>query len=270
MSVLDEILADVRRDLVDRQQQLPLEHLKDLAGRQEPALDPLPAYRSNGISVITEVKRASPSRGRLADIADPGALAAEYEAGGAATISVLTEERRFGGSLEDMRSVRAAVSVPILRKDFVVSAYQLWEARAAGADLVLLITAALTHNELTGLFERACSIGLTPLVEAHTPDEVRRAVDVGADLIGINARDLTTLTVDRGTFAALAPLVPDDVVRVAESGVRGPHDVLDYARQGADVVLVGESLVTGGNPRQMVADMVAAGAHPALRQRRFT
>ncbi len=156
---------------------------------------------------------------------------------------------------------------PVLCKDFIVSSYQLWEARAAGADLALLIVAALTDNELVGLVDRARSIGLTPLVEVHDADQLARAVDAGADLIGVNARDLTTLEVDRETFARLAPRVPDGIVRVAESGVRGPHDVLEYARSGADVVLVGETLVTGKDPRTAVADMVAAGAHPALRQR---
>jgi indole-3-glycerol phosphate synthase len=267
MAFLDEILAGVREDLVERQQRVPLEELKRTAKRQDPALDPMPRFRAEGISVIAEVKRSSPSRGRLADIDDPAALAADYEAGGAATISVLTEGRRFGGSLDDLRAVRHAVSIPVLRKDFIVSSYQLWEARAAGADLALLIVAALTDNELSGLLDRARSIGLTPLVEVHDQDELTRAVNAGADLIGVNARDLRTLEVDRDTFARLAPLMPEGVVRVAESGVRGPHDVLEYARNGADVVLVGESLVTGKDPRTAVADMVAAGAHPALRPR---
>ncbi len=267
MAVLDDILAGVRDDLAARQQAVPLEQLKQLAHRQNPALDPMPGYRREGISVIAEVKRASPSRGQLADIADPGALAAEYEAGGAATISVVTEPRRFGGSMDDLRAVRGRVSVPVLRKDFVVSSYQLWEARAGGADLVLLIVRALTDNELSGLVDRARSIGLTPLVEVHTAEEIERAVDAGADLIGVNARDLDTLEVDRDTFARLAPHVPTGAVRVAESGVRDARDVLDYARNGADVVLVGESLVTGKHPRAAVADMVAAGAHPAVRQR---
>jgi len=267
MSVLDEILAGVRVDLAERQAAVGLDELKQLAGRQDPALDPMPHFRAEGISVIAEVKRASPSKGVLAEIRDPAALAADYEAGGAATISVLTERRRFGGSLADLRAVRNAVSVPVLRKDFIVSSYQLWEARAAGADLALLIVAALTDNELVGLVDRARSIGLTPLVEVHDADQLARALDAGADLIGVNARDLTTLEVDRDTFARLAPRVPDGIVRVAESGVRGPHDVLEYARIGADVVLVGETLVTGKDPRTAVADMVAAGAHPALRQR---
>lgn len=218
--------------------------------------------------MIAEVKRASPSRGPLADIDDPASLAREYEAGGASVISVLTEQRRFGGSLADLDAVRAAVDVPVLRKDFVVSSYQLWETRAHGADLVLLIVAALEQNALVSLVERASTIGLTPLVEVHTESEVTRALDAGATVIGVNARDLTTLEVDRSTFARLAGLIPDGVVTIAESGVRGPHDVLDYARAGADAVLVGESLVTGRDPRSAVADLVAAGAHPAVKHHR--
>jgi indole-3-glycerol phosphate synthase len=267
MTVLDEILAGVRVDLAERQAAVGLDELKRLAHRQNPALDPMPHFRAEGISVIAEVKRASPSKGVLAEISDPAALAADYQAGGAATISVLTEQRRFGGSMADLRAVRNAVSVPVLCKDFIVSSYQLWEARAAGADLALLIVAALTDNELVGLVDRARSIGLTPLVEVHDAEELTRAVHAGADLIGVNARDLTTLEVDRDTFARLAPRIPNGIVRVAESGVRGPRDVLEYARNGADVVLVGETLVKGKDPRTAVADMVAAGAHPALRQR---
>lgn len=267
MSVLEEILSGVRVDLARRQGERSLDDLKERASRQDPAMDPMPGYRADGISVIAEVKRASPSRGTIADILDPAALARDYQDGGAATISVLTEERRFGGSLDDLSAVRAAVSIPVLRKDFIVSSYQLWEARAVGADLALLIVAALDDNQLGCLIDRARSIGLTPLVEVHTERETARALDAGADLIGVNARDLDTLEVDRDTFARLAPLIPGGVVRVAESGVRGPHDVLEYAREGADVVLVGESLVTGQDPRTAVSDMVAAGTHPALKQR---
>jgi indole-3-glycerol phosphate synthase len=267
MSVLDDIISGVLLDLADRQAEVSLADLKERAARQDPALNPMPGYRADGISVIAEVKRASPSRGDLAVIRDPAGLALDYQNGGAATISVLTEGRRFGGSLDDLRAVRAAVSVPVLRKDFIVSSYQLWEARAYGADLALLIVAALDDNQLGCLIDRARSIGLTPLVEVHTELEVARALQAGADLIGVNARDLKTLQVDRGTFRQLAPLIPDSVVRVAESGVRGPLDVLEYAREGADVVLVGESLVTGKDPRTAVSDMVAAGTHPALKQR---
>jgi indole-3-glycerol phosphate synthase len=267
MSVLDEILDGVRLDLSEREAATSLDELKQAARRAPDALDPMPAFRAPGVSVIAEVKRSSPSKGALASIDDPAALAADYAAGGAATISVLTEKRRFGGSLDDLRAVRAAVDVPVLRKDFIVTSYQLWEARAAGADLALLVVAALTQPQLESLVERAVSIGLTPLVEVHDEEEVDRALAAGASLVGVNARNLKTLDVDRDTFSRLAPRIPDDVVRVAESGVRGPHDVFDYAKQGAHVVLVGETLVTGTDPRSAVADLVAAGSHPAVRQR---
>jgi indole-3-glycerol phosphate synthase len=267
MSVLDEIVDGVRVDLAEREAAVPLDAVKDAARRAPEALDPMPGYRAPGVSVIAEVKRSSPSKGALAEIADPAALAADYEAGGAATISVLTEHRRFGGSLDDLRAVRAAVRVPVLRKDFIVTSYQLWEARAAGADLALLIVAALDQAALESLIDRARSIGLTPLVEVHDEEEVERGLAAGADLIGVNARNLRTLAVDRDTFSRLSPRIPDDVVRVAESGVRGPHDVFEYAKQGAHVVLVGETLVRGEEPRSAVADLVAAGAHPALQQR---
>ncbi len=267
MSVLDAILDDVRVDLAERQSTTSLEDLKAAARRAPEARNPIATFLADGVSVIAEVKRSSPSRGELAAIKDPAALAVDYEAGGAATISVLTEERRFGGRLEDLRAVRAAVSVPVLRKDFTLTSYQLWEARAAGADLALLIVAALDQNQLECLVDRATSIGLTPLVEVHDETEVERALDAGARVVGVNARNLRTLAVDRSTFARLAPRIPDDVVRIAESGVRGPRDVFEYAKQGADVVLVGESLVVGKDPRTAVADLVSAGAHPSVRHR---
>ncbi|NYI07146.1 indole-3-glycerol phosphate synthase TrpC [Allostreptomyces psammosilenae] len=265
MSVLAEIIDGVREDLAVRQASVSLDELKQRAERVAPAKDGAAALRGDGVRVICEVKRSSPSKGALAAIADPAGLARDYEAGGAAAISVLTERRRFGGTLADLDAVRAAVDVPVLRKDFIVTAYQLWEARAHGADLALLIVAALEQNALVSLIERAESLGLTPLVEVHDEEEVRRALDAGARVVGVNARNLKTLEVDRDNFARLAPLIPDTAVRVAESGVRGPHDLIAYANEGADAVLVGESLVTGGAPREAVADLVAAGAHPALR-----
>jgi indole-3-glycerol phosphate synthase len=266
-TVLDEIIDGVRADLAIRNAQVSLDELKLRAQRVAPALDAYAALREgNGVKVIAEVKRSSPSKGALAIIADPAGLAADYAAGGASVISVLTERRRFGGSLEDLAAVRAAVDIPVLRKDFMVSSYQLWEARAYGADVILLIVAALDQPTLVGLRERAESLGMTSLVEVHDEAEIERAVDAGARVIGINARNLKTLEVDRGTFARLSPRVPPGIVKVAESGVRGPHDVLEYAQAGASAVLVGESLVTGGHPREAVADLVAAGVHPALRQ----
>ncbi len=268
VSVLDEIIAGVREDLAERQSRVSLDELKELAAKAPEAKDGVAALGGEGVAVICEVKRSSPSKGALAAIADPAALAADYAAGGAAAISVLTEERRFGGSLADLKAVRAAVDTPVLRKDFIVTAYQLWEARAYGADLALLIVAALEQPALVSLIERAESIGLTPLVEVHDEEEIARAVDAGARIIGVNARNLKTLEVDRNTFANVAHAIPSGIVSVAESGVRGPHDLIAYANAGADAVLVGESLVTGRDPKSAVADLVAAGAHPALRHGR--
>jgi indole-3-glycerol phosphate synthase len=266
VTVLDDILAGVREDLVERQGRIELAELQALAERR-PSPRPAEAMLRDGetVKVIAEVKRSSPSKGALAAIADPAALASDYESGGASIISVLTERRRFGGSLEDLAAVRAAVDIPVLRKDFVVTSYQVWEARAHGADAVLLIVAALEQPALVSLVERVHSLGMTALVEVHDPEEVDRAVDAGARVIGVNCRDLRTLEVDRSVFARVAPLVPAGILKIAESGVRGPHDVLEFARAGADAVLVGESLVTGRDPRAAVADLVAAGAHPALR-----
>jgi indole-3-glycerol phosphate synthase len=265
VSVLDDILVGTREDLAARQEATPLDALKEQAAGVPAALDGLAALRQPGVAVIAEVKRKSPSKGALAAIDDPAALAADYEAGGAAVISVLTEQRRFGGTLADLDAVRAQVDVPLLRKDFVVSSYQVWEARAHGADLVLLIVAALEQNALVSLVERTESLGMTALVEVHDEAELTRALDAGARVVGVNARDLRTLEVDRGVFGRLAPLIPEGVVKVAESGIRGPHDLLAYAAHGADAVLVGEGVVTGGNPRQAVADLVTAGAHPSAR-----
>src|ERR1700712_638383 len=259
MSVLDDIVAGVRDDLAVRQAALGEDQLQAQRAHVAPPRDPMPAFRAPGLSVIAEVKRRSPSKGDLADIPDPAVLATAYAAGGAAAISVLTEQRRFGGSLEDLLAVRAAVPTPLLRKDFVVTGYQLLEARAAGADLVLLIVAALDDTLLGELYDQAKGLGLTVLTEVHDEDEVERALSVGADLIGVNARNLKTLDVDPDTFGRLAKLIPDDVLTVAESGIGGPDDAARYAAQGADVVLVGEALVKDGNPRAAVAAMKAAG-----------
>jgi indole-3-glycerol phosphate synthase len=265
VTVLEEIVAGVLEDLAEREQITPLATVKTRADRCPPALDAMAGLKAGGISVIAEIKRQSPSKGSLAEVGDPAWLAGEYAAGGAAAISVLTEGRRFGGSLADLDAVRRAVEKPILRKDFIVTPYQVWEARAHGADLVLLIVAALEQQRLVGLLERIESLGMTALIEVHDETELLRAVDAGARLIGINARNLKTLEVDRETFARLAPMLPTGVTCVAESGVRGPHDLLTYAAAGADAVLVGEAMVTHRDPRAAVAEMVTAGAHPALR-----
>lgn len=266
-TVLDQIIEGVREDLAERQRDLPLAELRRRAAAAEPAIDAWASLRSRGgLHVIAEVKRASPSKGALAPIADPARLAAAYADGGASVISVLTEQRRFGGSLADLAAVRRAVAVPILRKDFIVEEYQIWESRAWGADLVLLIVAALDDESLRSLLDHTHAAGMQALVEVHDEAEATRAVAAGARIIGLNARDLRSLKVDRSTFARVAPGIPSGVVAVAESGVRGPADALDYVAHGAHAVLVGEALVTGSDPRTAVADLIAAGSTASLQQ----
>jgi indole-3-glycerol phosphate synthase len=262
-NVLDDIVVGVREDVAAREAIVSIDQVKAAAQAARPALNALAALRAPGVAVIAEVKRRSPSKGALAEISDPAGLAGQYEIGGARVISVLTEQRRFGGSLADLDSVRAAVAIPVLCKDFVVSSYQVHEARAHGADLVLLIVAALEQNVLIGLRERIESLGMTALVEVHDEEEASRALDAGARVIGVNARSLKTLQVDRSIFERIAPGMPSEIVKIAESGVRDAHDLITYAAAGADAVLVGEGLVTSGNPRQAVADLVTAGSHPA-------
>jgi indole-3-glycerol phosphate synthase len=260
MSVLDDIVTGVREDLARRQARVTTADLRAALADVTPPRDPMPHFRAPGSSVIAEVKRRSPSKGELADIPDPTTLAAAYERGGAAAISVLTEERRFGGSLDDLRAVRTAVDVPLLRKDFIVTDYQVLEARAAGADLVLLIVASLTDDELRRLHDGARELGLTVLVEVHDEAEAERAVALGAELVGVNARNLKTLDVDPDTFGRLAPQLPDEVVTVAESGITGTDDVARFVAEGARAVLVGEALVRGGDPEAAVRSMTGVGA----------
>ena len=262
-TVLDSIIEGVRADVAAREAVRSLAEIKEDAQAAPPPLDVMAVLREPGIGVIAEVKRASPSAGELASIADPAALASSYADGGARIISVLTEERRFNGSLADLDAVRAAVSIPVLRKDFVMSPYQIHEARAHGADMLLLIVAALDQPALVAMLERTESLGMTALVEVHTEEEADRALQAEAKVIGVNARDLRTLQVDRDCFARIAPGLPTDVIRLAESGVRGTADLLAYAGAGADAVLVGEGLVTSGDPRATVADLVTAGRHPS-------
>jgi indole-3-glycerol phosphate synthase len=260
MSVLDDIVVGVRQDLAARQRHTSHADLQAALADVDPPRDPMRHLRAPGSSVIAEVKRRSPSKGDLAEIADPAALARQYAAGGAAAISVLTEERRFGGSLDDLRAVRAAVDVPLLRKDFLVEPYQVLEARAAGADLVLLIVAALDDDTLRRLHDQARELGLTVLVEVHDEAETDRAVALGAELVGVNARNLKTLDIDQDVFGRLAPRIPDDRVKVAESGIFGPTDVARHVAEGARAVLVGEALVKDGDPEGAVRAMTGVGA----------
>ena len=244
--MLQDLYAGAVLDANARLERTSIANLEHLISQARPALNALTLFgQGTSIEVIAEIKRASPSKGHLAPIADAAALARTYESSGASAISVLTEERKFKGSLEDLVAVRNGVSIPILRKDFVSLEQQVLEARAYGADLVLLIVAGLEQKVLEHLARFVESFGMIPFVETHNAEEVSRAIDTGARLIGINARDLSTFETDRELFASLADSLPSDCIAVAESAVRNQQDVEAYAAAGADMVLVGEALVTG-------------------------
>lgn len=261
MSVLDELVVGALEDQQTRELTVSLEDVKKAALAAPAPIDATQwLKRADGIPVIAEIKRASPSKGHLSDIPDPAALAREYEKGGASAISVLTEGRRFLGSLDDFDKVRAAVHIPVLRKDFIVTDYQIYEARAHGADLVLLIVAALDDAQLKHLLDLAYELSMTVLVETHTREEIERACQAGAKVIGINARNLKNLKVDVNKYNELAADLPDDVIKVAESGVFGAVEVEDYARAGADAVLVGEGVATADDHELAVERLVKAGA----------
>lgn len=261
MSVLDELVAGALEDQQTRELTASLEDVKKAALAAPAPIDATRwLKRADGIPVIAEIKRASPSKGHLSDIPDPAALAREYEKGGASAISVLTEGRKFLGSLDDFDKVHAAVHIPVLRKDFIVTDYQIYEARAHGADLVLLIVAALDDAQLKHLLDLAHELSMTVLVETHTREEIERACQAGAKVIGINARNLKNLKVDVNKYNELAADLPDDVIKVAESGVFGAVEVEDYARAGADAVLVGEGVATADDYERAVERLVKAGA----------
>ena len=269
MSVLDELVAGALQDQRTREQAMPLDAVKQAAAAAPAPLDARRWLRhADAVPIIAEIKRASPSKGHLADIPDPAALAAEYERGGAAAISVLTEGRRFLGSLDDLDRVRAAVHIPVLRKDFITTPYQIWEARAHGADIVLLIVAALDDATLRELLDLTHELGMTALVETHTAEEIERAVQAGAAVIGINARNLKDLSVNVGNYRELAAALPPDVIKVAESGVFGPVELEDYARAGADAVLVGEGVATAERHDLAVERLVEAGRRVKVSERR--
>lgn len=257
--MLADLTAGAVADAEARASEQPLATVEAAALAQRPALDALAALApSDRVRIIAEVKRASPSRGDLAAIPDPAHQARLYEQGGASVISVLTEGRRFKGTLADLAAVKAAVGIPVLRKDFIATEYQVFEARAAGADLVLLIVAALEQERLAQLHALTLDLGMTPLVEAHSGDEVDRAAAVGAGLIGVNARDLSTFDLDRDLFGRLVERIPAGAVKVAESAVLAPADVAHYRAAGADAVLVGEALVTN-DPITTLAAFLEAG-----------
>ncbi len=258
--MLADLTAGAVQDAEERRLTEPFDAVERRALAQPPALDALEALSpADRVKIIAEVKRASPSRGDLAAIPDPALQATRYEQGGASAISVLTEGRKFKGSLADLQAVRAAVSLPVLRKDFIATEYQVLEARAAGADIVLLIVAGLDQARLASLHTLVRELGMTPLVETHTLDEVHRAADIDAQLIGVNARDLSTFQLDRDLFGRLVEHLPPAAVKIAESAVLAPADVAHYRAAGADVVLIGEALVTS-DPVTTLQSFLEAGS----------
>jgi indole-3-glycerol phosphate synthase len=246
MSVLSSIIEGVREDLAARR--LPMGQLQEALETAPTVRDCLPFLISSEMSVIAEVKRSSPSKGALAPISDPAGLAAQYEEAGAHVVSVLTEQRRFGGSLSDLDAVRKAIDLPILRKDFMIDEYQFYEARAHGADVVLLIVAALSKNQLEDYFHLSTELGMRSLIEVHTNDELERALEISPEIIGVNSRNLKTLEVDARAFAELIPQIPSNIARVAESGISTREEVVFAQECGATAILVGEALVRSESP----------------------
>ncbi len=245
-TVLDSIVAGVLEDVAARA--IPMSELREKLAEAPQVRDAYAALAAPGMQIIAEVKRSSPSKGALAPIGDPAALALSYEAAGAAVISVLTEGRRFGGSSADLLAVRSSVKIPVLRKDFIVTEFQVVESRVLGADLLLLIVAALTDSQLRDFHQMAHELGMSVLVEVHDEAEMQRAIDINSRIIGVNSRNLKTLEIHEEAFAKLLPLAPSDVVKVAESGISHREQVVSAEMSGAKVILVGETLVRAGDP----------------------
>ena len=258
MGFLEDIVAQTRGDVARRK----MEHsLDDLLARIDPPDRGRPfseALIAPGVSLIAEMKRASPSRGPIRPDADVTSIVRAYEQGGAAACSILTEPQFFGGSLDDLRAARAACTLPLLRKDFIVDCYQLAEARLAGADAALLIVAALEEAEFAELLHFGGELGLDLLVEAHTEDEVQAAVDGGAEIVGINNRNLKTLEVDPDTVLNLLADIPAGTVVVAESGISERADVIRLGEAGVDAILVGEALMREDDPAAAIRSLIGA------------
>jgi indole-3-glycerol phosphate synthase len=254
MTVLDLIITGVLEELQNRK--VSTAELDELIAAAPKPRPPLNWLRNNPLSVIAEVKRSSPSKGALAQITDPAALAKRYELAGASVVSVLTELRRFGGTLRDLEEVRAKVEVPVLRKDFIVNEYLVKESRAYGADLLLLIVAALEDSLLEDLYELAKQLGMQVLVEVHNQQELERALNINPEIIGVNARNLKTLEIDLTNFELLIPQIPSDIYRVAESGISSVEQVRAARQAGADGILVGETLVKASNPEHLIGQFL--------------
>ena len=257
MSVLDSIIEGVREDLAARRGSMGALH--ERIDAQAPALDAHSFLSRNEMNVIAEVKRSSPSKGNLAPISDPAALAEKYQEAGAAAVSVLTEQRRFGGSLADLDAVRSRIEIPVLRKDFMVDEYQFLEARAHGADIVLLIVAALSKSQLKDFYDLATELGMASLIEVHTQSELESAMDISPRIVGVNSRNLKTLEVSASVFEELIPAIPSTVIRVAESGISTRADVAQAQKAGATAILVGESLVKSGDPISAMRELLGHG-----------
>ncbi len=242
--MLDKIIAQKKEEVEHRKKTVPLSYLQERIAQQKPAIDLALALKGNHIRLIAEVKQASPSRGILSPNFNPAQLAQTYAEGGAAAISILTEANYFMGNLEHLATIRKAVGLPLLRKDFVFDPYQVYESRAYGADALLLIVAILSQQQLKELTALSHSLGLSCLVEVHNEGEVERAMLSEVEIIGINNRDLNTFAVDINTTCRLRPLIPREKIVVSESGIKSRKDVEKLKKWGIDAMLVGETLVT--------------------------
>ncbi|MEN9758831.1 MAG: hypothetical protein RL270_783 [Actinomycetota bacterium] len=248
--IIEGVLADVNNRLV------PISILEKQLDQAPVLRDAYSALSKKGLSLIAEVKRSSPSKGALATISNPVELANSYQAGGAEIISILTEERRFKGSISDLVSVRSAVSIPVLRKDFIVTEFQVYESRIIGSDLLLLIVAGLSKSQLKDYFQLATGLGMQVLVEVHDLSEVELALEIDSKIIGVNCRNLKTLEIDKTAFDLILPRLPENVLKVAESGISTRDEVEKIESLGADAILVGETLVKSGNPVHTIKELL--------------
>ncbi len=254
--ILDEIIDTTRKQLKARKAKRPLDKLKSMCLSQQSPRDAITALSKPGINLIAEIKRASPSRGSLAPDLDPVALARTYEKGGASAISVLTETEYFKGSTGDLEAVRQAVKVPILRKDFIVDPYQIWEARAIGADIVLLIAAALPIKEMARLYRLVNKLAMTALIEVHNREELEQILELDPKIIGINNRNLADFSVSLQTTLELRPFIPINKILVSESGIISREDVEKLETAGVNAILVGEVLVKSPDPAAKIKELL--------------
>lgn len=253
-NTLNGIIEGVLEDVAKRS--VPASMLREKLVTAPQLRDAYAALNKEGMSLIAEVKRSSPSKGDLAEISDPISLAKSYQDGGADLVSVLTEERKFKGRVSDLIGVRQSISLPVLRKDFIVTEFQVYESRILGSDLLLLIIAGLSKSQLIDFYQLATELGMSVLVEVHTMSEAEVALDIGAKIIGVNCRNLKTLELDKNAFELILPKLPDSVVKIAESGISTRSEVEAVAELGANAILVGETLVKSGNPVHTIKDLL--------------